>query len=198
MFYEPEKGHGLPHDPFKAIVAPRPIGWISTVDVAGRPNLAPFSFFNALASSPHLIGFTCDGYKNSVANARETGEFVFNVATLPLAEAVRVSSLAVPAGVSEFDLAGLRPSPSRLVRPPRVSESPASLECKVVHFLEFRDTKGQATDRYLVAGQVIGVHIREEFLRNGRFDVVSAQTMARCGYLDYSVIGETFEMKSNL
>src|SRR5262245_52108109 len=120
-FYEPRHGHGLPHDPFKAIVAPRPIGWISTVDVDGRPNLAPYSFFNAFCESPPMVGFSSGGRKDSQRNAEATGEFVFNLATRRQAEAMNLTSAPLPVGVSEFDAAGLTALPSRLVRPPRVA-----------------------------------------------------------------------------
>jgi flavin reductase (DIM6/NTAB) family NADH-FMN oxidoreductase RutF len=194
VFYEPKNGHGLRFDPFKAIVAPRPIGWISTVDADGRPNLAPFSFFNAMASRPDMIGFTSEGLKHSPRNARDTGEFVFNLATLPLATAMNMTSSELPDGTNEFEFAGLEMAPSRLVQAPRVAASPAALECRVVHFTEFRDVDGRSTDRYLVVGQVVGVHIDEMFIQDGRFDSIRAQTIARCGYRDYVVVENRFEM----
>jgi flavin reductase (DIM6/NTAB) family NADH-FMN oxidoreductase RutF len=194
MFYEPKDGHGLPYDPFKAIIAPRPIGWISTVDKEGRPNLAPFSFFNAMASRPNMIGFTSEGLKHSPRNARDTGEFVFNLATLPLAKAMNSTSTELPDGVNEFEFAGLEMAPSRTVKPPRVAATPAALECRVVHFTEFPDIGGKPTDRFLVVGQVTGVHIDEAYIKDGRFDSVKAQILARCGYRDYAVVDELFEM----
>jgi len=194
MFYEPKHGHGLPYDPFKAIVAPRPIGWISTLNSRGVANLAPYSFFNAMATSPHMVGFTSIGYKHSIENARDTGEFVFNLATLPLADEMNRSSIGTDSNVSEFEVAGIDALPSLIVKPPRVAKSPASLECRLVHFLEFHDIDGRPTDRYLAVGQVVGVHIDERFLVKGRFDSASAQSLARCGYRDYSVLDKVFEM----
>jgi flavin reductase (DIM6/NTAB) family NADH-FMN oxidoreductase RutF len=194
LFYDTHNGHGLPWDPFKAIIAPRPIGWISTVDKNGRANLAPYSFFNAMASRPNMIGFTSEGLKHSPRNARDTGEFVFNLATLPLMEAMNKSSTELEDGVNEFDFAGLAMAPSTHVIAPRVAASPAALECKVVHFVEFDDIDGKATDRFLVVGQVVGVHIDENFISDGRFDAVKAQTIARCGYRDYALVSELFEL----
>ena len=125
-FYEPKDGHRLPHDPFKAIVAPRPIGWISTVDAEGRPNLAPYSFFNAFCDSPPVVGFSSGGRKNTQRNVEETGEFVVNLATRRQAEAMNRTSAALPHGVNKFEAAGLRAAPSRPVRPPRVADAPAA------------------------------------------------------------------------
>ncbi|MCE8021965.1 flavin reductase family protein [Halomonas sp. MCCC 1A11036] len=194
MFYEPQAGHGLPHDPFKAIVAPRPIGWISTMDEEGRLNLAPYSFFNALSSRPPMVGFSSEGMKDTPRNARATREFVFNLATLPLARAMNDSAAALPPGESEFEFAGLEFAPSGKVRPPRVAGSPAALECRVVDCLELRDLEGRELDRHLIVGQVVGVHIDDAFLREGRFDTVAAQTLARCGYRDYAAVREVFEL----
>ena len=134
-FYEPRNGHGLPHDPFKAIVAPRPIGWISSIDAEGRVNLAPYSFFNAFCGAPPLLGFASGGRKNSHCNAEVTGEFVVNLATRGHAEALNLTSAPLPPGASEFEAAGLAAAPSRLVRPPRVADAPAALECKAVLIL---------------------------------------------------------------
>lgn len=194
MFYEPPQGHGLPYNPFKAIVAPRPIGWMSTVDVHGRPNLAPYSFFNALCSKPDMIGFTSEGYKHTARNARETGEFVYNLATMALVDAMSETSADLEDGVSEFEFAGLTPAPCRVVGVPRVAESPASLECRLVHFMELNDLHGRPTDRYLLVGQVVGVHIDERYINNGRFDLVAAGTVTRCGYHDYATVERLFEL----
>ena len=194
MFYEPRNGHGLKYNPFKAIVAPRPIGWISTVDRDGRPNLAPYSFFNALASDPPIVAFSSGGLKDSAANAKETGEFVFNLSTVQLAEAMNASSAGVPRGVNEFDLAGLAMAPSRLVRPGRVADTPAAFECKVLQVLEVDDLEGRSTDTFVVLGQVVGVHIDPRFIKDGRFDTAAAQPLARCGYHDYAKVTEVFEM----
>jgi flavin reductase (DIM6/NTAB) family NADH-FMN oxidoreductase RutF len=196
MFYETAKGHGLPHDPFKAIVAPRPIGWISTVDDKGRPNLAPYSFFSAMANRPPMVGFTSEGLKDSVINAKQTREFVCNLSTLELAKEMNETSAEVPLGVDEFKLSGLVAAPCRLVKPPRVAASPAVLECKTTQVLELANIEGELTDRYLVIGQVVGVHIDDAYLTsNGRFDTVAAAALARCGYRDYSVVTAMFEME---
>ncbi|WBO21679.1 flavin reductase family protein [Sphingomonas abietis] len=182
-FYEPAAGHRLPHDPFKAIVAPRPIGWISTVDGAGRPNLAPYSFFNAIADTPPMIAFCSSGRKDSLANCEATGEFTWNLATRHLAEAMNRSSAALPHGVSEYEVAGLVMAPSRLVATPRVDGSPAALECKVVDIHRLRDIGGTATDNWLVIGQVIGVHIDPACLdADGLYDTAKAGPILRAGY----------------
>jgi flavin reductase (DIM6/NTAB) family NADH-FMN oxidoreductase RutF len=194
-FYEPRHGHGLPHDPFKAIVAPRPIGWISTVDAAGRPNLAPYSFFNAFCEAPPLVGFASGGPKDSQRNAEATGEFVVNLATRRHAEAMNLTSAPWPPGVSEFAAAGLAAAPSRLVRPPRVADAPAALECRVVLILPLKDLDGRPTPSTLVLGQVVGVHLAAAFLKGGLFDLVAAGTIARCGYRgDYTQVTALFEM----
>ncbi len=187
-FYRPEEGHGLPHDPFKAIVTPRPIGWISTVDAEGRPNLAPYSFFNALCSQPPILGFSSEGRKDTLANIEATGEFVFNLATGPLAEAVSLTSRPVAADVDEMVLAGLAAAPSRVVRPPRVALSPAALECRLIEVHRITDLDGRPTENHLVIGQVVGVHIARAYLRDGLFDTAAAAPLARCGYVaDYAV-----------
>lgn len=193
MFYEPRNGHGLPHDPFKAIVAPRPIGWISTLDGQGRANLAPYSFFNAVHSRPPMVMFTSESMKHSAANAIETGEFVFNLCTRPLFEAMNISSGALAAGEDEFVAAGLEKAPSRMVKAPRIAASPAALECRVVQSMQFHDVDGKAVDGWIVIGQVVGVHIDDAFLRDGRFDTAAAQPVARCGYRDYATVIEMFE-----
>ena len=193
MFYEPRNGHGLPYDPFKAIIAPRPIGWISTLDPQGRPNLAPYSFFNAVHSRPPMLMFTSESMKHSAANAIATGEFVFNLSTRSLFDAMNASSAALAAGEDEFAAAGLEAAPCRVVKAPRVAASPASLECRVVQSMQFHDVDGRAVDGWLIIGQVVGVHIDDAFLRNGRFDTAAAQPLARCGYRDYTVVTEMFE-----
>ena len=193
MFYEPRNGHGLPWDPFKAIVAPRPIGWISTVDAQGRANLAPYSYFAIVHNAPPMIAFGSEGLKHSAANARATREFVFSLATRSLFDAMNASSGNQAEGVSEFEAAGIEPAPSRLVRPPRVAASPAALECRVVHAMELSDQEGRPSGGFLTIGQVVGVHIDERCLRDGRFDLVAAGTIARCGYRDYAEVTALFE-----
>ena len=194
MFYETRLGHGLPHDPFKAIVAPRPVGWISTVDAAGRPNLAPYSFFNAMGGDPPIVAFASEGMKDSAANAQATGEFVFNLCSMDLARAMNQSSAGVPRGVDEFKLAGLRMAPCRLVRAGRVAEAPAALECKLLQIVRLKDLAGAETDSYVVFGQVVGVHIDPRFIKDGRFDTAAARPVARAGYRDFAVVTELFEM----
>jgi flavin reductase (DIM6/NTAB) family NADH-FMN oxidoreductase RutF len=194
LFYTAEEPHGLPFDPFKAIIAPRPIGWIGSCDAEGRVNLAPYSYFNAFGSRPSVVGFSSEGLKDSARNAREIGEFTFSLATLPLAERMNLSSADLANGDNEFDFAGLTMAPSRRVRPPFVGESPAALECKVIHILQLNNLKGEATQRYLVIGEVVATHIKDEFITNGRFDAVKAQTIARCGYNDYATVERQWEM----
>ncbi len=193
MFYEPRSGHGLPHDPFKAIIAPRPIGWISTVDAQGRPNLAPYSFFNAVHSNPPMLAFTSESMKHSAANAIASGEFVFNLCTRALFDAMNISSGDQPAGESEFEAAGLAMAASRIVKAPRVAVSPASLECRVVSSMQLQDVDAKPVQGWLIIGQVVGVHIAEEYIRDGRFDTAAAQPIARCGYRDYATVTELFE-----
>ncbi len=198
MFYEPSKGHDLPHDPFKAIVAPRPIGWISTVGADGSLNLAPYSFFNGLGTNPHLVMFSSEGAKDSMVYARETGEFVVNLATRDLAEKMNASSVVAPRGVSEFEHAGLTPVPSRLVRPPRVGEAHAALECKVTEIIQPKGLDGRSGDRFVVLGEVVGVYIDEAVMTDGLFDIVKAGTISRLGYMDYATVTETFSMRRPL
>lgn len=194
-FYEPAKGHGLPHDPFKAIVAPRPIGWISTRDRQGRVNLAPYSFFNAFSDEPPVVGFSSSGRKDSLRNAEETGEFVANLATKPLADAMNLSSASVAHGVDELALAGLTAAPCRLVSAPRVAESPAALECRLIRLIPIPDMDGNDTRNILVLGQVVGVHLDPACLKDGLFDMTRARTIARCGYLgDYAEVDHLFQM----
>ncbi|WP_210191745.1 MULTISPECIES: flavin reductase family protein [Rhodomicrobium] len=194
MFYTADEPHGLPFDPFKAIIAPRPIGWIGSIDAEGRVNLAPYSFFNAINSRPNLIAFSSDGLKHSVRNAQATGEFTYSLATLPLARQMNMSSAKLADGDNEFDYAELTMAPSRLVRPPFVGESPAALECKLVQIIELSDVDGRATGNYLTIGQVVATHIKDDYLRDGRFDAVKAQTIARCGYNDYATVAEQWEL----
>ena len=183
-FYEPATGHGLPHDPFKAIVAPRPIGWISTLSAAGRPNLAPYSFFNAVGDTPPMVAFSSSGAKHSVENAEATGEFVCNLATRALADAMNATSAVVPEEIDEFTLAGLEPAPSRIVAPPRVAASPAALECRLLQVVDLVDLDGVSTGNRLAIGQVVGVHIDRAYLRDGLFDTAAAGAIARAGYRD--------------
>lgn len=195
MFYTEEQGYApLPFDPFKAIIAPRPIGWISTVDTEGRPNLAPYSFFNAVSSRPNMIGFASGGYKHSARNASDTGEFVFNLSTLELAEQMNLTSEEVDDGVNEFELAKLEMAPCRLVKPPRVAAAAAAMECKVISSTELTDLNGKPTNRWWVIGQVVATHINDRFIKDGRFDTAAARPLGRCGYHDYAVVDGMFEL----
>jgi flavin reductase (DIM6/NTAB) family NADH-FMN oxidoreductase RutF len=178
----------LPRDPFKAIVAPRPIGWISTRSRDGRVNLAPYSFFNAFSSSPPIVGFSSEGAKDSAAFARDSGEFVVNLATLDLLHPMSQTSAPLPRGQSEFAHSGLTMAPCRLVGAPRVAESHAAMECKVSEIVTLRDRQGEPLDNYLVLGEVVAFHIDERFIRDGVFDTAAAQSLARCGYQDYAVV----------
>lgn len=194
MHYTADEPHGLPHDPFKAIIAPRPIGWIATLDREGRANLAPYSFFNALSSRPHLIGFSSEGLKHSAANVRETGEFTFSLATLPLAQQMNASSASLEPGTNEFEVAELTMAKSRVVKAPFVGESPAAMECKMVHFLELENLEGNKTGGYFIIGQVVATYINANFIVDGRFDAAKAQTIARCGYSDYATVESQWQM----
>lgn len=194
MHYIGDDAHGLPFDPFKAIVAPRPIGWMSTLDSAGRTNLAPYSFFNAVASRPNLVAFSSEGFKHSIRNARDTGEFVFNLATRSLLEAMNQSSAPYDDGVSEFEATGLEAAPSKTVRPPRVAAAVAALECRLVHFMQLEDVNGRPLDRYLAIGQVLATYIDDAFITDGRFDAVAAGTLSRLGYRDFAQVTEVFEL----
>ena len=189
-FYEPRNGHGLPHDPFNAIVGPRPIGWISSVSQAGIPNLAPYSFFNAFNYVPPIVGFASIGAKDTLRNVQETGEFVWNLATKSLAEAMNTTCAAVPPEVDEFALAGVTPIASRLVGPTRVAESPVSFECKVTQVIQLQGANGDAVSTWLVLGEVVGVHIANALLKDGIYDTATAGHILRGGGpADYFTIG---------
>ena len=184
----------LPHDPLKAIIAPRPVGWVSTSNGKGEVNLAPYSFFNAFSSRPMILGFSSEGAKDSVSFARETGEFVWNLASYDLRDAMNASSAPLPRGTSEFEHAGLERAASVLVKPPRVLGSPAALECKVTGIVELKDVDGKPIGSHLVLGQVIGVHIRDEFIKGGRVDTAAMRPLARCGYADYAEVNAVFSL----
>jgi flavin reductase (DIM6/NTAB) family NADH-FMN oxidoreductase RutF len=193
MFYETSKNdHGLPRDPFKAIVSPRPVGWITSISAKGEINLAPYSFFNAVSDDPPIVMFSSDGYKDSLSFIAETKEFVCNLATFELRAAMVETSASFARGVNEMAEAGLAPAPSRLVRPPRVAASPAALECKLLQIVDLNDLTGTSVHRHVVFGQVVGVHLDERFLKNGRLDTALLQPIARCGYSDYTVVDKVF------
>ncbi len=180
-FYEPAAGHGLPHDPFNALVAPRPIGWISSVAADGTYNLAPYSFFNAFNYTPPIVGFASVGYKDSVANIEATGEFGWNLATRDLAEPMNESCAAVEASVDEFELAGLTPAASRVISAPRVAEAPVSFECRVSQVLRLTGADGSQTDTWMVFGEVVGVYIAKHLLVDGIYDTAAAHPILRAG-----------------
>ena len=180
-YYEPAQGHGLTHDPFKAIIGPRPIGWIASRSKQGLINLAPYSFFNAFCDKPPIIGFASSGWKDTVRNIEETDEFVWNLATKPLAEAMNLTSTAVPPEVNEFELAGLTQAPCRQVKVPRVAESPVAMECRLLQIIQLRDKNGQALDNWLTLGEVIGVHIDRAFLDNNIYQTATAHPILRAG-----------------
>lgn len=187
MFYETaRRDHGLPHDPIKAIVAPRPIGWISTLSQDGVANLAPYSFFNLVSTRPDIVAFSSDGLKHTVRNILATREFVCNLATLELIEAVNLTSKPVGPQESEFDLAGLARAPSKLVAPPRVAAAPCALECVWIDTVELKDRHGTATDTHLTLGEVVGVHIDERFIEDGLLRTERLHPLGRDGYFDYS------------
>jgi flavin reductase (DIM6/NTAB) family NADH-FMN oxidoreductase RutF len=192
MFYETAAGHGLPHDPFKAIVSPRPIGWISTRSEDGGFNIGPYSFFNAVSSRPPLVLFSSDGDKDSSRNARATGEFVANLVSQDLAEQMIATAINAPHEVSEFDLSGLTPAECRIVKAPRIAEAHAALECVVTEIFRPKDRHGQEIDNLVVMGEVVGVHIDEAMLTDGIFDVAKTGNVARLGYLDYTAVTGMF------
>jgi len=195
MFYTTDgKKHGLPHDPFKAIIAPRPIGWITSMSASGEINLAPYSYFNGVSSRPPVVCFSSEGRKDSVSFIEETREFVCSLATWDLRLAMNATSATLPRGVNEMLAAGLTPAPSRLVRPPRIAESPCALECRVVQIVSLADLAGNDIDRHVVFGQVVGVHIDDRFIRNGLLDTAAMKPIARCGYHQYAVVDAVFEM----
>ena len=193
MFYEVAlNNHGLPLDPFYALVGPRPIGWISTLSKDGIANLAPYSFYNAFAHNPHYVAFGSGGYKDTVRNAAETGEFAINLATFELREAMNATSSGVTG--DEFGLAGLEKAACRLIKPPRVALSPVCLECKFFKSVELPDDSGQVND-WLVIGRVIGIHIDEKSIENGRVNTAAMKPIARLGYAEYTTVETAWKMR---
>lgn len=196
MFYRPEDGHGLPHNPFNAIITPRPIGWISTRDSQGVNNLAPYSFFNGVAYTPPQVMFASTGQKpdqentkDSVANIRASGVFCVNVAEYAAREALNATSATLPKGVDEFAHAGLTAAECSEIDCARIADAPAALECRMTQIVPL---EGQ--NNLLVLGEVVGVHMRDDCIRDGRFDVRVFQPLARLGYRDYARVTEVFEM----
>ncbi|MFA7893935.1 flavin reductase family protein [Pseudomonas putida] len=194
-YYQPAQGHGLPHDPFNAIVGPRPIGWISSQDQQGRLNLAPYSFFNAFNYIPPIIGFCSVGRKDSLNNIEQTGEFVWNLATRPLAEQMNLSCSAVAPEVNEFELSGLTATPSSVVKVPRVGETPVAFECKVTQIVQLQRADQALVPSWLILGEVVAVHIAERLLKDGIYDTAAAEPILRGGGpADYFELGNLFKM----
>jgi flavin reductase (DIM6/NTAB) family NADH-FMN oxidoreductase RutF len=205
MFYEPRKdNHGLPFNPFKACVVPRPIGWITSLSHDGVVNLAPFSISNQLAYDPPFVFFSGSGAmeeegaaprrKDSVVNAENTGEFVYNMATYALRDKVNLSSAHVPPDVDELAMCGLTPAPCNLVKPPRVLESPVNMECKY-HCTLTLPANSPGGVHHVVVGQVIGIHINDDAITDGRLDWLKIQPLARLGYMDYTFVNHAFTMR---
>lgn len=197
MFYEPTRRDKdiLPHDPLKAIAAPRPIGWISTLSETGVANLSPYSFFNAVSSDPDMVMFSSAGWKDSVTNAKATGEFVCNYVSEELASAMNQSSVTAPSDVDEFNFAQIEKADCRIVKPPRVAKAPSALECKVTKIIDLDRADGAKGTYVMVIGEIVGVHINDDFITaDGRFDVAKARPVTRLGYRDYGAFGEIFEM----
>jgi flavin reductase (DIM6/NTAB) family NADH-FMN oxidoreductase RutF len=198
MFYRPEARDRalLPHDPLKAVVAPRPIGWIGAINRAGQLNLSPYSFFNMLSSPPvPLVMFSSEGRKDAVSFVEETGEFTCSLASFGMAQQMSQTSAPLPRGESEFAFAELETAPSTLVKPPYVKGAPAAMECRLVSVQELHDADGRSVNHVMVIGQVIGVHLDEACVVNGRFDITKARTIARCGYADYAVVDSIFAIQ---
>jgi flavin reductase (DIM6/NTAB) family NADH-FMN oxidoreductase RutF len=196
MFYEPDKRDKskLPHDPFKAIVAPRPIGWITSISAKGEINLAPYSYFNGVNSRANLLMFASEGRKDSVNNISETREFVCNLATWDLREAMNATSAPLAHGINEMERAGLAAAPSRLVKPPRVAASPCALECRLIKVVAMETADGKPVDCHVVFGEVVGVHIDDRFIVGGRLDTAAMKPIARCGYDEYAVVENVFSL----
>ncbi len=189
MFYEPWKQkHGLPHDPFTAIIGPRPIGWITSMSLKGEINLAPYSFFNSVSSNPPMVMFASEGRKDTINFVEETGEFVCNLAVWDLREEVKETSQFFPRGMNEMEAAGLEAAPSMLVRPPRIKASPCALECKWLNTLRLNDIEGNPAPRFIAFGQVVGIHIDERFIKDGLLDTAAMKPILRAGYHDYFVV----------
>ena len=202
MFYRPKDGHGLPHDPLKAIIAPRPVGWISSVDTEGHANLAPYSFFNGCGDHPAMVMFAQTGrkdretgLKDSIANIRATGEFAHSVVPFALKDAMNASTASYPAGVDEFEKAGLAKGEGREISVPHVAAAPAVLECKLFRIIDDLPVWREDTFNIMVIGEVVGIHIREEYLVDGILDVTTYNPIARMGYMDYSTVEAKWQMR---
>ncbi len=190
MFYRPEEGHGLPHNPFNAIITPRPIGWISSRSADGGDNLAPYSFFNGIAYIPPQVMFSSTGSKDSLSNIRQTGVFCVNVVSEALTDAMNITSENFDHSVDEFDIAGLEKLACKTIDCARVAGAPAALECKMTEIHQI-----EGADNFVVFGEVTGIHLADDCLVDGRFDVTRFNPLARLGYRDYSVVNTLFELK---
>lgn len=186
--------HGLRHDPFKSIVSPRPIGWIGTRGVDGSRNLSPYSFFNIVSDRPKIVMFSAGLGKDSPRNAAESGVFTVSLVSRDLLHPMNASSVAVPYGVDEFAIAGLTPVKGRLVDAPYVGEAHAVLECRVTEIMEPRGLDGKPADTVMTFGQVLGIHIDEAIIHDGRIDMAKARPIGRMGYMDYCDGGDVFEL----
>jgi flavin reductase (DIM6/NTAB) family NADH-FMN oxidoreductase RutF len=180
-YYEPRNGHRLAHDPFKAIIGPRPIGWISTVSADGILNLAPYSYFNCFSTLPPVLGFSSLGYKDTVKNIADTKQFVWNICTKPLVTAMNTTATEVGPEVDEFALAGVTPVASRMVAVPKVQESPVAFECRMIDLFQMKDSDQNLINSWFIFGEVVGIHIREDLLINGIYDTAGAQHVVRGG-----------------
>jgi flavin reductase (DIM6/NTAB) family NADH-FMN oxidoreductase RutF len=195
MFYDARKNdHGFQYDPFKALVAPRPIAWISSLTAEGHANLAPYSYFNAFSQAPHYVAFGSGPRKDSLRNIEATGEFAVNLVTLALAEHMNATAAHVPPDADEFRLAGLAKAACRLIAPPRVAESPACLECRLHQVVPLPGDDGRADD-FLVIGRVVGIHIDDRFIQDGRVDTAAMRLIARLGYSEYATVTEAWRMR---
>jgi flavin reductase (DIM6/NTAB) family NADH-FMN oxidoreductase RutF len=199
MFYETETGHTFPYNPVYACVLPRPIGWISTLDNQGNTNIAPYSFFNAVSVDPPMVMFCPCGFhreggdKDSALNAEVTGEFVYNMATWDMKDAMNLSSASLPRDKDEFNHANLTKASSRLIKPPRLKQSPVNFECRTWKVVELPNAKDESRN-IIVIGQVVGVHIQDKYIVDGKIDVKLMKPIARLGYKDYCVVQDTFSL----
>jgi flavin reductase (DIM6/NTAB) family NADH-FMN oxidoreductase RutF len=191
-FYEPKNGHGLKHDPFNAIIAPRPIGWISSWDTNGNINLAPYSFFNGFNYHPPIIGFSSTSWKDSVANIQQTGEFVWNLATMDLAQQMNLTAAHVAHDINEFNISGLTAAPSKRVNVPRVAESPVAFECKVSQIIQLQGADGNKVQAWLTLGEVVAVHIDKAMIKDGVYQTALARPIVRAGRR-----GDYFEIRAD-
>ncbi|MBW3098224.1 flavin reductase family protein [Pseudohoeflea coraliihabitans] len=195
MFYEGRAAHGLPHDPFKALIAPRPIGWIGTRSRDGAANIAPYSFFNAVSDRPKILMFSASTPTDSLHNARETGVFTSSLVSRELADKMVATSVDAPHGESEFTYAELEMAEARLVDAPFVAAAWAALECRVTEIMQPKALNDELSESWVVFGEVVGVHIRDDVLTDGLVDMAKAAPVARLGYMDYSVTAETFSKR---